>query len=71
MWLAAMRKTDNLGSSSSTEAFKNSKGIVISPDDQSMAGLMCLSQGNPSITSSEPKLVIRKSHFLSWSPIFR
>jgi hypothetical protein len=44
MQLAAIQKTDNLGScSSSLEAFKNSNGIVISPNDQSMAGLMCLS----------------------------
>jgi hypothetical protein len=43
MQLAVMQKTDDLGSSSSTEVFKNSEGIVISPDDQSIAGLTYLS----------------------------
>jgi hypothetical protein len=43
MQLAVMRKTNDSGSSSSTKAFKNFEGIVISPNDQSIARLTCLS----------------------------
>ena len=73
MQLAAIQKTMLLGSASSSDEvpFRNSEGMVISPDDQSMARLTCLSQGNPSIMSSGPKLVTRKSCFLSWSPMHK